>query len=503
MFKKILIANRGEIAVRIVRACRDIGISPVVVYSEADRESLAVKLADEAVCIGPPAASQSYLAIDGIIEAAKRTGADAVHPGYGFLAENEDFVRACETAGPVFIGPSAESIEKMGDKIASRNTVKAAGVPVTPGSEGAVSNASEAAAAAKRIGYPVMLKASAGGGGKGMRAVRDEAELRRVFSATAGEARSSFGDPTVFLEKYIEKPRHIEVQVLGDRQGNLIHLGERECSIQRRHQKVVEECPSPIVGEAFRKRLGEAAVAVARSVDYHNAGTVEFLVDGSVETEQPPFYFLEMNTRLQVEHPVTEMTTGIDLVREQIQIAAGRPLELRQDEIEWRGWAVECRVYAEDAQNGFLPSPGLITSLFEPSGPGIRNDSGVHAGFEIPIHYDPMISKLVAHGRNRGEALARMRRALREYKVGGVRTTIPFFEVLLQRPEFLAGKLHTHFIEEHGLIEKMAERGETLETAPLAAAALLHLLDRPKAAPSRSRRSAWKESSRFLRRFAK
>ena len=502
--KKVLIANRGEIAVRIIRACRDMGISPVVVYSTADRESLAVKLADEAVWVGEPPAAESYLAIDRIVEAARACGARGIHPGYGFLAENEDFVAACEAAGLIFIGPSADSISKMGDKIASRETVLAAGVPVVPGSDGAVASAEAAVEAARRIGYPLMLKASAGGGGKWMRLVREESELRSVYAATSGEAKSSFGDATVFLEKYIERPRHIEVQVLGDRHGNLVHLCERECSIQRRHQKVVEECPSPIVKEAFRRKLGEAALAAAKSVGYYNAGTVEFLVDGSVESDEPPFYFLEMNTRLQVEHPITEMVVGIDLVREQIRVARGERLKIRQEEVRPNGAAIECRIYAEDPLNNFFPSPGKITSLFEPSGPGVRNDSGVYAGFEIPIHYDPMISKLVTHGRDRAEAVARMRRALREYKVAGVRTTIPFFETLLRDPEFLAGRLHTHFIQEQGLIERIKALDQDLPDAVVAAAALQFLLDRPAPpAAAESRRSAWKESGRFSRRFTR
>ncbi len=501
MFRTLLIANRGEIAVRIIRACRDLDISPVVVYSEADRASLAVKLADQAHCIGPAPSSQSYLRFEGLLEAACKSGAEAVHPGYGFLAENSRFAAACHQAGLVFVGPSAESIRLMGDKIVSRKTVSRAGVPTVPGSESGLADAAEAIELAGSIGYPVMLKASAGGGGKGMRLVRSDRELREQFETTRGEAESAFGDATVFLEKYVPQPRHIEVQVLGDRHGNLIHLGERECSIQRRHQKVVEECPSPRVGPAFRQRLGEAAVAVAKSVDYVNAGTVEFLVDGSVEDELPPFYFLEMNTRLQVEHPVTEMVTGIDLVCEQIRVAAGERLQIEQEDVRWRGAAIECRVYAEDPFNSFFPCPGEIRELFEPSGPGIRNDSGVCAGFHIPVDYDPLISKLVAHGADRSQAIARMRRALREYKIAGVRTTIPFFDRLLAHPEFEKGRLHTNFIEQHQL-GRFDEQAES--TIAVAVAALNELLSTPEApVQAAPRRSLWREFSRFRRRYGR
>ncbi len=504
MFSKLLIANRGEIAVRIIRACRDLGISPVAVYSEADRDSLAVKLADEACPIGPPPAAQSYLDLDRLLEAARASGAEAVHPGYGFLAENAAFAAACERAGLVFVGPYPDSIERMGDKIESRRTVAAAGVPVVPGTEEGVADVEEAARAAQGIGYPVMLKASAGGGGKGMRLLESERHLREHFETTRGEAGSAFGDATVFLEKYVEKPRHIEVQVLGDRQGKLIHLGERECSIQRRHQKVVEECLSPRVGPAFRRRLGEAAVAVARAVGYHNAGTVEFLVDGTSEDEIPPFYFLEMNTRLQVEHPVTEMVTGLDLVAAQIRVAAGEPLPLGQDEVRWRGHALECRVYAEDPFNDFFPSPGRILELFEPSGPGIRNDSGVCTGSPIPLEYDPMISKLVAHGADREQAVARMRRALREYKVAGVRTTIPFFERLLAHPAFVSGDLHTHFIREHGLGRFEGDGEESVALMAAAVAAWQDSADTPARRPTAAAgRSAWKEYGRFRRRYGR
>jgi acetyl-CoA carboxylase biotin carboxylase subunit len=502
MFEKIIVANRGEIAVRIIRACRDLRIQSVVVYSEADRDSLAVKLADEALCIGKPQASLSYLNGKRIIEAALESGAEAIHPGYGFLAENSQFVRACRQAGLVFIGPSAQSMDQMGRKVPSRRTVAQAGVPVVPGSEGVLESISAALQAAGQIGYPLILKASSGGGGKGMRIVESDAELKAVYETTRSEAQSSFADSAVYLERYIEKPRHIEVQVLGDHFGNLIHLGERECSIQRRHQKLVEECPSPLVTSEFRSVLGKAALDVARAVDYHSAGTVEFLVDAAAVSMPPPFYFLEMNTRLQVEHPVTEMVTGVDLVRQQILVAAGEELQHDQDAIRFRGAAIECRIYAEDPQNNFFPSPGRITTLFEPSGPGTRNDSGVCAGFHIPIDYDPLISKLVTHGENRGEAISRMSRALREYRIGGVRTTIPFFEALLCHPKFIAADLHTHFIQEHALTGQLPQ--QDWHTVPAVCAALFHLLERPDA-PRRAepRSSNWKEIGRFENRFSR
>jgi len=501
MFKKILIANRGEIAVRIIRACRDLSISPVAVYSAADRGSLAVKLADQAFDLGKSPANESYLVIEKIIAAAKDCAAEAIHPGYGFLAENPEFVRACDSSGIVFIGPSAESMALMGNKVASRKTVEQAGVRVVPGCSKPLASLQEATRLAGEIGYPVMLKASAGGGGKGMRLLRNESDLASRFETTRSEAASSFNDTDVYLERYIERPRHIEVQILGDRFGHIIHLGERECSIQRRHQKVVEESPSPRVTAEFREKLGKAAIKVAQSVSYHNAGTVEFLVDDSTDDPDPPFYFLEMNTRLQVEHPVTEMTTGIDLVKEQIFLASGQHLTWKQEDICLRGNSLECRVYAEDPENSFFPSPGKITTLFEPSGPGIRNDSGVYEGYEIPVHYDPLISKLVAHGRDRDEAIARMKRALGEYKVGGVRTTIPFFEALLSHPNFIDGKLHTHFIDEHGLAQSSRQPAGSDSLVAAIAAALFHLTE--TTVPSESSdhpRSLWKEYTRFMQR---
>ena len=497
MFKKILIANRGEIAVRINRACRDLGISPVAVYSESDQQALHVKLADAAYPIGAGPSSESYLVIERLIETALQADCDAVHPGYGFLAENHDFAKACESAGLVFIGPSPHSIELMGDKIAARRKVQEVGVPVVPGAEQPVDAPESAARAARQIGFPVMVKASAGGGGKGMRVVHDEKSLLSTLSTARGEARSAFGDPTIYIERYLTRPRHIEVQILGDRHGNLIHLGERECSIQRRHQKLVEECPAPTVDETFREQITEAALTVARAVDYYNAGTVEFLVDSGAEGQLDAFYFLEMNTRLQVEHPVTELVTGIDLVREQIRIAAGELLSLSQREIRFQGAALECRIYAEDPLHHFSPSPGPVSTLIEPSGPGIRNDSGVYAGFQIPMYYDPLISKLIAYGCNRQEAIQRMRRALREYVVWEVQTTIPFFEILLTHPQFQSADLHTNFIEEHQLVESLLGELSKGQKIPLVATALDYWLRSQKGeTPSRRRQTFWKDSGR-------
>ena len=493
MFKKALIANRGEIAVRIIRACRDLGISPVSVYSEADREALHVTLADEAYEIGPAPSSESYLVIEKMIGVARRSHCDAIHPGYGFLAENAEFAQACEDAGVIFVGPSVAAMKVMGDKVASRTAMAKAGVPIVPGTSETLCSIQEAETAAAEIGYPVMLKASGGGGGKGLRKVDNPQQLLSAYEIAQSEAESSFNDPTLYLEKYLERPRHVEIQLLGDHTGHLIHLAERECSVQRRHQKLVEECPSPFVSQEMRSKLGEAAVSAGLAVDYYNAGTVEFLLDSEFN-----FYFLEMNTRLQVEHPVTEMVTGIDLVCEQFRIAAGQELRYQQEDLRMRGAAIECRVYAEDPHNHFFPSPGRIDSLSEASGPGIRNESSVYADCVIPIHYDPLISKLIAHGEDREQAIARMRRALGEYKIGGVRTTIPFFEVLFSHPQFVRGNLHTHFIEEHRLVEKMAEAQLEKESIPLIAAALDYFL-RNRTSPETfaRQRSAWKERSRF------
>ncbi len=503
-FRKILIANRGEIAVRVIRACRELEISPVVVYSDADAEALHVKLSDEAYNIGPAASIESYLCIEKVIDVAQRSGAEAVHPGYGFLSENQQFAQACQDSGLTFIGPTADSMRVMGDKVASRVAVQAAGVAAVPGTA-ALESIQDAVRAAGNLGYPVMLKASAGGGGKGLRLVSDEEQLRSVYETARNEARSSFNEPTVYLEKYLSRPRHLEIQILGDLHGNLIHLGERECSIQRRHQKLLEESPSPMMEETFREQLAEAALAVAKTVGYQNAGTVEFLVDSTSSSQQPKFYFLEMNTRLQVEHPVTEIVTGIDLVREQILIAAGNKLRYSQQDVRLRGSAIQCRIYAEDPQNQFSPSPGRITTYFEPSGPGIRNDSGVYAQVTIPVEYDPLISKLLAYGEDRGQAITRMRRALREYKIGGIQTTIPFFEVLLSDPEFLEGRLHTHFLEERELVEKMEVVLQESDVTPLIAAALYYRLRNhsSKTAGGQPRDSLWKYYGRFPDPFRK
>ncbi len=441
MFRKILIANRGEIAVRLIRACRDLGISPIAVYSEADRQALHVRLSDEAYFIGESPASQSYLVADKIIDAARQSGADAIHPGYGFLSERGSFARAVAEAGITFIGPSPESIELMGDKTSARIAARKAGAPIVPGTTQPITSEAEARKLASEIGFPVLLKASAGGGGKGMRTVRSAEEISAAFSMAGAEALSAFGDPSVYIEKLIERPRHIEIQIIGDQHGHMVHLGERECSLQRRHQKVIEECPASFNDPDLRERMGAAAIKIARAADYYNAGTIEFLVD-----VHKSFYFLEMNTRLQVEHPVTELVTGIDLVRDQIRIAAGEKLAYQQKDVRWIGSAIECRVYAEDPDQNFLPSPGKISQLKTPAGPGVRDDSGVYEGWEVPIFYDPMISKLATWGASRDEALSRMKRALSEYLVGGIRTTIPFFEEVLEDDEFQRGEIDTGYI---------------------------------------------------------
>jgi acetyl-CoA carboxylase biotin carboxylase subunit len=444
--KKILIANRGEIAVRVIRACRDMGIATVAIYSECDRAALHVRLADEAWPVGPNPPRESYLRIDTIIDAARKSGADAVHPGYGFLAENEDFAAACRDAGLTFIGPTPEAITLMGSKTAARQAAIKAGVPVVPGTEEPLADTvsdGEVLAIAERIGYPLMLKAVAGGGGKGMRMVASAEDLPSALRAARSEAGSAFGDSAVYLERRIMQPRHIEVQLLGDQHGTVLPFVERECSLQRRHQKVIEESPSIAISEATRRAMTSAAAAVARTVDYTNAGTIEFLLD---ENEQ--FYFLEMNTRLQVEHPVTEMVTGVDLVAWQIRIARGEKLTLDPEALLTpRGHAVECRVYAEDPDSNFMPSPGKITGLRVPHGPGVRDDSGAYEGGEVPIFYDPMISKLITWGETREQALARMRRALAEYEVRGIKTTIPFFQWVLNDDDFIAGRFDTGFID--------------------------------------------------------
>ncbi len=441
MFKKILIANRGEIAVRVLRACREMGIASVAVYSEVDRAALHVRKADEACCIGPATASESYLNIPKLIDVAQRCGADAIHPGYGFLSENANFARACTAAGIKFIGPTAESMEVMGSKTLARQAMQAAGVPFVPGSSRGLAF-EEAERVAEEVGYPVMLKAAAGGGGKGMRLVRTPADLRSAFDAASSEALRAFGDGEVYIEKFIEKPRHVEMQILADEHGNCVWLGERECTVQRRHQKVLEESPSPVVSPEMRRAMGEIAVRVARAANYTNAGTVEFLVD-----EKRNFYFLEMNTRLQVEHPVTELTTGLDLVHLQIRIAAGEKLPFAQQDIGIRGHAMECRIYAEDPDNNFFPSPGKITILIAPSGPGLRRDSGMYEGWTVPMEYDPLLAKLIAYGTDRSQVIARLQRAMHEYFVGGIKTNLVLFRRILRDPDFRAGELDTGYLE--------------------------------------------------------
>jgi len=499
MFKKILIANRGEIAVRVMRACRDMGISPVAVYSEADAAALHVRMADEAYLIGAPPSNESYLRGEKIIETAKKCGAEAIHPGYGFLSENADFVRQAAAKGITFIGPSPEAMEAMGGKISARKIAIAAGVPVVPGTTEPLKSASEALKTAEEFGFPVMLKASAGGGGKGMRLVENAGELKSAFENARSEALASFGDDSIYLEKAVVRPRHIEIQIFADSHGNYVHLGERECSIQRRHQKVVEECPSPINDPGLRARMGEAALLVAKAVDYVGAGTVEFLVSDLDRS----FYFLEMNTRLQVEHPVTELVTGIDLVREQIMVAAGNKLSFTQSDISWNSHAIECRVYAEDPENNFLPSPGRITRMRLPQGNGIRDDGGVYEGSEVSIYYDPMISKLAAWGRTREEAIDRLRRALREYSVEGIKTTLPFFRLIVEDEEFLAGKLDTGFISRFNERQKTSDKKLDETEADLAlVAAVLNYQEKQKtiAAPQNSntqKESKWRASARM------
>ena len=442
LFNKILIANRGEIAVRVIRACREMGIESVVVYSDADRRALHVRKADYAYHIGPSPASESYLRIDKILDVAKKSGAEAIHPGYGFLSENARFARACAEAGVKFIGPTGDAMDAMGSKTRARQAMAKANVPMVPGNAQGLKSVEEAEALAEKIGYPVMLKAAAGGGGKGMRMVKSKAELRSALEAASSEAQRSFGDSEVYLEKFIVNPRHVEMQVFADEHGNTVWLGERECSVQRRHQKVLEESPSPIVDPDMRRRMGETAVRVAQAASYTNAGTVEFLVD-----EQKNFYFLEMNTRLQVEHPVTELVTGMDLVHLQIRVAAGEPLPFKQEDLTLRGHAIECRVYAEDPDNQFFPSPGRITRLISPSGPGIRRDSGMYEGWTVPLDYDPLLAKLIAYGSDRQQCIDRLQRALYEYFVGGIKTNIPLFRRILSDRDFQAGKLHTGFLD--------------------------------------------------------
>jgi acetyl-CoA carboxylase biotin carboxylase subunit len=471
MFDKVLIANRGEIAVRIIRACHELGLDAVAVYSDADRQALHVRYADEAYRLGPAPSRDSYLRIDKIIDVARKSGAKAIHPGYGFLAERADFAEACREAGLAFIGPNPSSIAAMGDKAVARATVSRAGVKVVPGTEGEGSlSDEELLAVAPSIGFPLLVKATAGGGGKGMREVNSLEDMPTLLNAARREAEASFGDGNVYLEKLVEGARHIEIQILADGQDNVIHLGERECSIQRRHQKLLEESPSPFVGEdeEFRQKIGAVAVRAAQAVNYVNAGTIEFLVD-----KDKNFYFLEMNTRLQVEHPVTEMVTGIDIVKEQIRIARGRCLRHKQEDIHAKGWAIECRINAEDPYNNFIPSTGRITHTLLPTGPGVRVDTGVYIGFEVSPYYDSLISKLIVWGDTRGEAILRMRRALEEYKILGVHSNIPFHQRLMDSHRFMAGQYDTRFVEERFSIEE-AEEGK--ETHPEIAAILATLV---------------------------
>ena len=471
MFKKVLIANRGEIAVRIIRACRELGIDTVAVYSEADRRALHVRYADEAYLLGPAPSRESYLRADKIIDIARKCGADAVHPGYGFLAEREDFAAACADAGITFIGPRPTSIAAMGDKAEARATVIKAGVPVVPGTEdvGNMTN-DELLAKAPQIGFPLLIKATAGGGGKGMREVKSLEDMPNLLQSARREAESAFGDGNVYLEKLLENARHIEIQIMADTQGNVIHLGERECSIQRRHQKLLEEAPSAALDSELREKMGSVAVKAAQAVDYANAGTIEFLLD-----RENNFYFLEMNTRLQVEHPVTEMVTGIDIVKEQIRVARGRVLSYTQKDVQINGHAIECRINAEDPYDNFLPSTGRITHSIMPTGPGVRIDTGVYPGFEITPFYDPMIAKLIVWGETRAQAILRMRRALEEYRIVGVRTNIPFHQTLMDSHRFMGGQYDTRFVEERFSMETASEtREDDTEIAAILATLVAH-----------------------------
>jgi len=443
---KVLIANRGEIALRILRSCREMGIATVAVYSTVDRNALHVQLADEAVCVGEGPSNRSYLNVPNILAAATSRGADAIHPGYGFLAENDKFAEMCRDHGLIFVGPSPHAIRSMGDKSTAKTTMQSVGVPTVPGSEGLLSGTKEAAELAASMGYPVMIKATAGGGGRGMRLVQSPDQLDTLFKAAQGEAEAAFGNPGLYMEKFIDRPRHVEVQVLADRHGNVVHLGERDCSIQRRHQKLLEEAPSPALDPELRRRMGEAAVAAARCIDYEGAGTVEFLLDRSGGV-----YFMEMNTRIQVEHPVTEMVTGVDLITEQLRIAGGEPISVLQEDIQLRGHAIECRINAEDARHNFRPAPGRITGWLPPGGPGVRVDSHVYTGYDIPPFYDSLIGKLIVWGTDRTHALSRMKRALNECAVTGIPTTVDFHLEMIERPEFINGDVHTKFVEQEML----------------------------------------------------
>lgn len=486
---------------RIARGCREMGISPVAVYSDADRASLHVRVADQAIHIGPSPSSQSYLVIDKIITAAKKSGAEAIHPGYGFLSESAEFAEAVERSGLAFIGPPASAMKLMSSKTNARQTAQAAGAPLVPGTVSPLASEEEAERVAGEVGYPIMLKAASGGGGKGMRVVRSNSEIASAFLLTQSEAASSFGDPAVYIEKYIESPRHIEVQLIGDKFGHLVYLGERECSLQRRHQKVLEECPSPIVDADLRRRMGESAVSIARAAGYYNAGTMEFLVD-----PERNFYFLEMNTRLQVEHPVTELVTGRDLVQEQIRVAAGEPLSFCQNDIAMRGAAIECRIYAEDSENDFLPSPGRITGITPPAGPGVRYDSGSYPGWEVPIYYDSLLAKLCVWAETREGAINRLARVLAEYAVEGVRTTIPFFRAVVESEDFRRGEFDTGFIDRFlkGLANEASahnKQDEVLEDIAVIASALHARASAAQSAISSvANESRWKLHGRLAQR---
>ncbi|GIK71564.1 MAG: acetyl-CoA carboxylase biotin carboxylase subunit [Chloroflexota bacterium] len=469
MFKKVLVANRGEIAVRVLRACEERGISTVAVFSEADRTALHVRYANEAYLIGPAPSRESYLRIDKIIDVARKSGADAIHPGYGFLSERAEFAAACRDAGITFIGPSPEAIEAMGDKITARESVRKRGVPLVPGTEKGLHD-EDLVAAASEIGYPIMIKAAAGGGGKGMRAVYDAGAIESAIGAARREAMAAFGNDEVYLEKLITSARHIEFQILADSHGNTISLGERECSIQRRHQKLIEEAPSVAVDEKLRAEMGKVAIAAAESVGYVNAGTIEFLFDA----KDNKYYFLEMNTRLQVEHPVTELVTGIDIVKEQISIAAGRRLRYRQEDLQPKGWSIECRITAEDPFNNFMPSTGVVTYLKEPTGPGVRVESSLYEGCEISLYYDPMIAKLIVYGENRAEAILRMRRALNEYRIAGIKTSIPFHQEIMDSTEFIWGTFDTGFLSRRRIGPRSPMSPEHERLAAVVAAMIEH-----------------------------
>ncbi|MGI4835895.1 MAG: acetyl-CoA carboxylase biotin carboxylase subunit [Janthinobacterium lividum] len=468
---KLLVANRGEIALRVLRSAKEMGITTVAIYSEADRLAPHVRYADEAVCVGPPASAQSYLRGDKIIAICHQLGVDAIHPGYGFLSENAGFARAVRAAGLLFVGPSPEAMELMGDKLSAKQAVKAYNIPLVPGTDEAITDVAAATRIAEQVGFPVLIKASAGGGGKGMRLVQNSAEFEEQMQLAVNEATSAFGDGAVFIEKFVSGPRHIEIQVLGDEHGNIVHLFERECSIQRRHQKVIEEAPSSVLTPELRAEMGRAAVEVARACRYSGAGTVEFLLD-----DQHRFYFLEMNTRLQVEHPVTEQITGLDLVKEQIRVAEGQPLPFRQQDLQMRGHAIELRVYAEDPQNNFLPDIGRLSTYVRPQGPGVRVDDGFEQGMDIPIYYDPMIAKLVATGATRAEAIERLLRAIQEFQITGIETTLPFGAFVLRHPAFVSGNFDTNFVRDHFTAAALAPTPPDESTAQVAAALVAMLL---------------------------